>query len=278
MTTLRQLEDRLRAWQSFRGIAGATRTLAAAQSMHWVEVARRAQAHLARCLALRDAYPGSRPSTDAPRLLVGLGSDLGLCGPFNRAVAERLSVEQSRGFLACAVVGERLRAHMGAGALVLPAATSFEQAQNLATQLELLLSQASIDQTRLVLVLAAGIDPDGRPQVTAWNEPESTIAMPRPLLELVEPELTATAVASLTRHARLLAALARSAASETEARWRTMNRAHEAADRRIAEQEREIRKQRQELVTQEMLEARQGARATRAVTGGLAATPDRQYR
>ncbi|MCA9712087.1 MAG: hypothetical protein KDK70_39995, partial [Myxococcales bacterium] len=32
MSSTRQLEDRLRAWQGFCGIAGATRTLAAAQS------------------------------------------------------------------------------------------------------------------------------------------------------------------------------------------------------------------------------------------------------
>lgn len=265
MTALRQLEERLRAWQSFRSIAGATRTLAAAQSMHWAEVVRRADAHLACCVALRDAYPGARPAADAPRLLVGLGSDLGLCGPFNRAVAERLAAEQARGFVARAVVGERLHAHVEGEVLALPAATSFEQAQNLATELELLLSHGNPTDTRLVLVLAAGVDPDGRPQIVVWDEPEQTATTPtpvsEPVLELVEPEQTATVVASLTRHARLAAALARSVASETEARWRTMNRAHDAADRRIGEQEREIRKQRQELVTQEMLEARQGARA-----------------
>lgn len=267
MSTLRQLEDRLRAWQSFRGIAGATRTLAAAQAMHWAEVARRAEEHLGRCLALRDAYPEARPPAEAPRLLVGLGSDLGLCGPFNRAVAQRLEVEPAGSWLARAVVGERLRALMDGPVLALPAPTSFEQAQDLASQLELLLPHNGAMHTRLVVVLAAGVDPDGRPQVAVWDEPEPARASPQPrtrarpgAVELVEPEHTAAMVASLTRHARLVAALARSAASETEARWRTMNRAHDAADRRIGEQEREIRKQRQELVTQEMLEARQGAR------------------
>lgn len=262
MSTLRQLEERLRAWQSFRSVAGATRTLAAAQSMHWAELARRAEAHLARCVALRNAYPGARPPSDAPRLLVGLGSDLGLCGPFNRAVAQRLEAERAHGVLARVVVGERLRAHVDGDVLALSAPTSFEQVQNVATELELLLPASDPIRTRLVLVLAAGIEPDGRPQVAVWDEPEPVVATTRgAAVELVEPEQTASMVASLTRHARLAAGLARSAASETEARWRTMNRAHDAADRRIGEQEREIRKQRQELVTQEMLEARQGARA-----------------
>lgn len=270
MSTVRQLEERLGAWRTFRGIAGATRTLAAAQSMHWTEVARRAEAHLARCLALRDAYPGARPLGGAPRLLVGLGSDLGLCGPFNRVVAQRLAIEQAQGALARVVVGERLRPHVDAGVLALPAATSFEQVEALAAQLELLLPSAGPTSTRLVLVLAVAVEPDGRPRVEVWDEPEPA-SNPSPrragsqawtatAAELVNPEQTAAMVASLTRHARLAAALARSAASETEARWRTMNRAHEAAERRIDEQERELSKQRQELVTQEMLEARQGAR------------------
>ena len=53
-------------------------TLAAAQTLHWTELVRHAEAHLARCLALRDAYAGARVSADAPCVLVGLGSDLGL--------------------------------------------------------------------------------------------------------------------------------------------------------------------------------------------------------
>lgn len=265
MTSLRQLEDRLRAWQAFRGIAGATRTLAAARSLHWAEIVRRAETHLARCLALRDAYAGARVPADAPCLLVGLGSDLGLCGPLNRAVAERFASERQRDPVARAVVGQRLQAHVDDGVLALPAPTSFARVQTLAAELELLLPRA--ETTRLVLVLAAGVEADGRPRVAVWDEPDATpsSAVTPPVhpnaVELVDPFVTTAVIASLTRHARMVAALARSATSETEARWRTMNRAYDAADRRIGEQERELRNRRQELVTQEMLEARRGARA-----------------
>lgn len=264
MSSLRQLGERLRAWQSFRGIAGATRTLAAAQSLHWAELVRRAEAHLTRCLALRDAYPTARVPPDGPRVLVALGSDLGLCGPFNRAVGERFARERAAGPATCVAVGERLRPHVDEGVLVLPAPTSFPRVQTLAAELEHLLPAAEASRTRLSLVLVAGVEADGRPRVEVWSEPGPASAGPRvdrPVAELVPPEQTAAAVAALTRHARLVAALARSAASETEARWRTMNRAHDAADRRIGEQERELHRRRQELVTQEMLEARQGARA-----------------
>ncbi len=273
MTSLRQYEERLRAWQSFRDIAGATRTLAAAQSLHWAELVRRTEAHLARCLALRDAYPSAQVPRDAPRVLVAVGSDLGLCGPFNRAVAERFASERARGSVARVAIGERLRAHMEADLLVLPAPTSFARVETLATTLEVLVPESRSTDVRLVFVLTAEVEPDGRPRVAAWDEPElgasghaaggassaATLAT-EPAVELVEPETTAAMVASLTRHARVVAALTRSAASESEARWNTMNRAKEAADRRIGEQERELRRRRQEQVTQEMLEARQGAR------------------
>ena len=263
MTSLRQLEDRLRAWQSFHGVAGATRTLAAAQTLHWTELVRRAEAHLARCLTLRDAYAEARVPAAAPCALVGLGSDLGLCGPFNRAVAERFMGERPRNPVARAVVGQRLRIHVDDDVLTLPAPTTFARVETLATELELLLTRA--EPTRLVIVLAAGVEADGRPRVAVWDEPDappSAATPPAPnVAELVDPGVTAAAVASLTRHARLVAALTRSAASEAEARWRTMNRAYDAADRRIGEQQRELRKRRQELITQEMLEARQGARS-----------------
>lgn len=273
MTSLRQLEERLQAWRSFRGIAGATRTLAAAQSLHWAELVRHAEAHLAQCLALRDAYLGARVPADAPRILVALGSDLGLCGPFNRAVAERFASEQARGFVSRVAIGERLRPHVEPGVLVLPSPTSFARVETLATELEVLMPELRSTRVSLVFVLAAGVELDGRPRAAVWEEPEpgatgshanddppSPPRASQPAVELVDPDTTAAVVASLTRHARVVAALTRSAASETEARWRTMNRAQEAADRRIGEQERDLRKRRQEQVTQEMLEARQGAR------------------
>ncbi|MCA9654273.1 MAG: F0F1 ATP synthase subunit gamma [Myxococcales bacterium] len=260
MSSLQQLEDRLQAWRSFRGIARATRALAAAQSLQWNEAARRAEAHRQRCLAILDAYPGARPSAGAPRIVLGVGSDLGLCGPFNRAIAERLGPARARASRTL-VIGARLGQLVGEEASCIPSPTSFARAEALATELELLLADAPAERTHLVVVLATGVDPDGRPRVELLDETSPSPSPGLTAVELVGPERTEPLVAATARHARLVAALARSAASETEARWRTMNRAHDAADRRIGEQERELRKRRQELVTQEMLEARQGGRA-----------------
>ena len=72
MTGIRQLEQRLQAWRGFAGIAGATRTLAAAQSLQWSEAARRAEAHLRRCVALQGAYPQPRPIDGAPTVTLSL--------------------------------------------------------------------------------------------------------------------------------------------------------------------------------------------------------------
>ncbi|MEX1362033.1 MAG: F0F1 ATP synthase subunit gamma [Nannocystaceae bacterium] len=263
MTSLRQLEDRMHAWQSFRGIARATRTLAAAQSLQWNESAHRAEQHLRRCLELRDAYPSAMPPPDAPYVVLGLGSDLGLCGPFNRTIAERFTAQRphaARGL----VVGARLGALVGRDQNTLTAPTSFPRVQSLATELELLLDDLPPMHTRLVVVLAIAVDPDGRPRVEVLDEPgpRAPASSSARVAELSSVQDTGSIIATTTRHARIVAALTRSAASETEARWRTMNRAFDAADRRIGEQQRELRKQRQEQVTQEMLEARQGGRAS----------------
>jgi len=260
MTGIRQLEDRQRAWQSFHAIAGATRTLAAAQSLRWSEAARRAETHLARCIALHRAYPDTRSLEGAPRVVVlAVGTDLGLCGPLNRAIAEQLAVVvNEREPALVLVVGARLRMLVDDDVVYLSAPTSFARIEVLATEIEALLGPQS--EEHLVLVLASGVDRDGRPQVSTWDEPHppQDSGATRPVAELVDPEQTARASATLMRHARLVAALARAVTSEAEARWRTMNRAHDAAGRRIAEQQRTLDSQRQELVTQEMLEVRQG--------------------
>jgi F0F1-type ATP synthase gamma subunit len=82
---------------------------------------------------------------------------------------------------------------------------------------------------------------------------EPRLLAPRPLTPVDADRRRA---ASLVQHATLCFALTRGVLSEVEARWRTMSRAHDAADRRIQEQERELRKVRQESITQEMLEVR----------------------
>lgn len=260
MSSLRQLEDRLRAWRSFRGIARATRTLAAAQSLHWNEIASRAEAHLRRCLEVHGAYPNAQPPADGPRVVLAIGSDLGLCGPFNRSIAAHLPAVL-QGAARHVVVGARLGLLLGDEVAALPSPSSFERVEALATELELLLEDLPPTTAQLELVLASGVEPDGRPQVEVLPEPRGGEHAPRSAVELSASDQAEPVVALTTRHARIVAALTRSAASETEARWRTMNRAHDAADRRIGEQERALRKQRQELVTQEMLEARQGGHA-----------------
>ncbi|MCA9712086.1 MAG: F0F1 ATP synthase subunit gamma, partial [Myxococcales bacterium] len=71
--------------------------------------ARRAEAHRARCLELRAAYPSARPRPGARRVVLALGTDLGLCGPFNRVVAQRLAPERRTPGAMVVVIGSRLR-------------------------------------------------------------------------------------------------------------------------------------------------------------------------
>ena len=74
MTTIRALEARLRAWKSFRGIAHAARTLAAAQSLRWSARVTAAARHLAWCDALAKDLG---PPPPAPRLPVLVGLSIG---------------------------------------------------------------------------------------------------------------------------------------------------------------------------------------------------------
>lgn len=271
MSNLRALESPLAAWRGFRDIARATQTLAAAQALQWAERSRRADEHLAWCEAVAAEVP---LRLSGARVVLAIGSDLGLCGPLNRLLAERCAAERldAEPTFFRVVVGSRLASLQPfAEAVELPAPSTLAAALKLASDIEGLIERLP-DSSRLELtiVLAGAIEGDGQPRVEVRTSetPDRELALAqRAWLELtsrrfaVDPPLASVAH-QLARHARLVAALARAITSENEARWRTMGRAFESAQRKIAEQERTLRKLRQELITREMLEARQGQRVS----------------
>ena len=272
MTSVRALEGPLAAWRSFRDIARATRTLAGAQALQWAERSRHAEAHLVWCAATAEALPVALPSRAGPRprVVIALGSDLGLCGPLNRLLAAGCRAHEldAAPTVLRVIVGHRLASLEPLSApIVLPTPSSLAAVETLATELGGLLERLpDPDHVELVLVLAGAVEGDGHPRVDVWRglglvdplAPADRVWLARAGAPLeLDPEL-AHAARALARHARLHAALCRALTSENEARWRTMGRAFESAQRRIAEQERRLRRLRQELITQEMLEARGG--------------------
>jgi hypothetical protein len=257
MTSVRRLEDRLRAWTSFRSVARASRNLAAAQSRRWMEHLRHAEAYLLRCSALAREYG---ELVGAPRRVVlAVGTDLGLCGALNTRVAALARASWAAADLRLAV-GRRLGDHLDpTGAVSLPSPTSFEAAESLAAEIEALLAARIGPTAALEIVVTTGVASDGTPRIECSSRAPGAPAEPAgPCVELVPAEVARPVAATLLRHARIMWALCVGASSEADARWRVMHRAHEAADRRIAVQQQELRKRRQELLTQEMLEARQG--------------------
>ncbi len=79
------VEHTLHAWETFRDIAKATRTLAASRAGRAREHVAHTQRYLGACnrlLSCLDATPLSAP------VMVAIGTDLGLCGALNRVVAE----------------------------------------------------------------------------------------------------------------------------------------------------------------------------------------------
>ncbi|PRP92594.1 F0F1 ATP synthase subunit gamma [Enhygromyxa salina] len=277
MTKLRALESPLRAWRSFRDIARATQTLAAVQAMQWAERSARADAHLSWCEAVAAAHrlppsPGPRP-----RVVLVLGTELGLCGSLNRELAaccERAGLDRAPTVLSV-VVGSRLallEPLAGARPIHREAPSSLPAARRLGAEIEDLINLLpDALAVELSIVLATAVDEDAHPRVELRTsarpdlelEPSDRSWLDRPRRELSVPASFAGQAQLLARNARLVAALCRAITSENEARWRTMSRAHESAQRRIGEQERRLRRLRQELITQEMLEARQGSGTSR---------------
>ena len=264
MTSLRRLEARLNAWTSFRGVARATRSLAAAQTLRWVEHVADVERFVSNTGQLCARYGVQSLPPGRPRVVLAIGTDVGLCGPLNARVAAAAKPVWTDDAIIRIMVGRRLEPLLPElEASVLPAPSSFAAVQTLAAQIRTLLEPLPPRQSILHIVVAHGVEPDGTPVVRCLDRSDTVPqpgSQPRLGVELSSVDLARQTAASLHRYARIVQALTRGAASETEARWRTMNRAHDAADRRINEQERVLRSLRQELITQEMLEARSGRR------------------
>jgi F0F1-type ATP synthase gamma subunit len=267
MTGHRQLEDRLRAWRSFRGVARATRTLAASQALRWGEHVTRAEAHRAWCAELRRAYAPAEVTGPTVDVLVAIGSDHGLCGPLNRLVAEALAAALAAKPELVIVVGSRVSGYLDLGAAVrLPAPSSVPQTREVSTRIEgLIAAKGPLDRARVSIVSPTSVRPDGAVTVTSYDIEgvPAKVELPpafaaRSPVELSPRELAWPQVSALFLHAALIEALCRAGRCEAEARWRTMSRAHDAAERRIEEHSLHLRRLRQEGTTQEMLEARQG--------------------
>lgn len=267
MTGHRQLEERLRAWTSFRGVARATRTLAASQALRWGEHVTRAEAHMAWCTELRRAYAPAEAAGNTVDVLIAIGSDHGLCGPLNRLVAEGLASALAAKPELVIVIGSRVSGYLDIGAAVrLPAPSSVPQTREVSTRIEgLIAAEGPLDRARVSIVSPTSVRPDGAVTVTSYDiegAPAKVDLPPafsaRVPVELSSPALAWSRVSALFLHAALVEALCRAARCEAEARWRTMSRAHDAADRRIEEHSLRLRRLRQEGTTQEMLEARQG--------------------
>ena len=105
MTSVRRLEQRLRAWESFRNIARASRALAAAQAMTWTSCAARAEDALAHAWSVSER---AQLDESAPRALVAIGTDVGLCGSVNAAVAREVEAISDRRVVSRVIVGTRL--------------------------------------------------------------------------------------------------------------------------------------------------------------------------
>ncbi|TPV96299.1 MAG: hypothetical protein B7733_05535 [Myxococcales bacterium FL481] len=270
MTARRALEDRLEAWKSFRGIARAARTLAAAQVISWKARVEHVTRHLAWTTALLEHELGPPVAADR-RVGVAIGTDLGLCGRMNAVVAEALlaSPWANRPVV---IVGSRLADELPDREPMpqLNAPASFEavevRAAEVAMLLERIVEGQSVDVT---IVLAASTTADGAALVETWSEspvagPEAERArasLQGPVACLPGGELNVPMVTALHLRARLAHALCVAAVSEANARLFAMTRAFEASDRGIAAQTLALRKLTQESVTQDMLEVRRAAKA-----------------
>lgn len=262
---LRALQSRHEAWRSFRDIAQATRSLAATRRARWAAHAERAGEHLVWAHALAELLP--EVELARPLVLCGIGSDLGFCGRLNHLVAEELERAwvELRPLWTLAVgrrLHEALPAPLAAACHLEPAPASPAAVLELAERLELELGAIGSGDAHLIVVAAAHQE-GGVPEV----EREGALpAALRPALERIQAGIPAerqllgdlqqggAQVRSLRRHARLAFTFCRAQAVESALRWAVMNRAHEGAERRLAEQEVLLRRLRQEQITQEMLD------------------------
>ena len=272
MSSLARMRIRLRAWTSFSGIARATRTLAAAQVLQWSEHVRRIGDHARWCTALARAWQCPAPDPDAPLVVLAIGTDLGLCGSLNNRVAAHVAPLLERASVTL-VVGSRLADELAwPAAAVFTTPTSFAAIEQTGGEIAALLGDVAPTRIRLSIVVTSRVEPDGAPVVTELgsgdddnddpngdddNEDRGPTLDPR-AAALSPSEDGRRRAASLVLHARIVAALARGARSEAEARLRVMTRAHDAAERRIERESRRLRNLHRESITQDMLETRRG--------------------
>ncbi len=267
MTDVRAREQRLGTWRSFRDVAHATRSLAASHTLRWSRLLADAERHLAWAAALQEwtraAADGARPREE-PALLVALGSDLGFCGRLNHEVAAAtLRTLEQREVGRLIVVGRRLDALLPEAAPreLRAAPASIEAALDLADAVTAPLVLGPHAPLLLVTPVAArGRAPEvallDRPPAELRGQGEAQRALrrsPRPVSNLAALVRQAS---RLVRHARVVHAVCQASAIEAAVRLASMTQAYETAERRIGEQERDLRKARQELITQEMLDRR----------------------
>ncbi|KIG16827.1 Sodium-transporting ATPase subunit G [Enhygromyxa salina] len=270
MTTARALGQRLGAWRSFRDIARATRTLAAVQGQRWSAHANQAALHLAWTRALVEHFGTSTPEHTARGVLV-IGTDLGLCGRLNAALAAQLKASPELEGRALIAVGARLLDELRdfEPVISLPAPASLEAIEQLTSRIATALETAADHaEIQLSILLTATTTHDGHPILEIWRDaPElpglaqARRSLAPPIVDLCAPSRAREGVAALHLRARIAHALCVAAASEAAARLFTMSRAHEASDRSIRQQELDLRKLEQEAITQDMLEVRGGSRS-----------------
>jgi len=255
--TLQRMQARLAAWQSFREIAGATRTLAAGRALQWTKRAQQTGAFRERCASLAATYGLLPPPTTVAHVTLAIGTDTGLCGSLNRAVARALD-DAERGPDALTIaVGHRLAIEACTDTpIVFEAPASFADIEQTGAQIQQLVLPLPAETTRVHIILATRVTADGMAKVETLRGELPTSPSLEPSVELTAASLNRTTVARLWRGARIVDALAIGARSESEARLRTMARAHDAAERRIAEQQRALARERGESITQEILDAR----------------------
>lgn len=262
-SNLRALQSGHEAWRSFRDIAHATRALAAARRARWAAHAKQAGDHLAWVAALSQLVP-DLTGEGRPRVVVGIGTDLGLCGRLNQLVHVEVVRRRATSPALTVVIGERLGLLVDDTARVVFEAAPVSPAAvlELAERLELALAELDLNDAELEIVVATS-EEGGLPHVVTergvpadLDNAVASIAKQlrrerRVLSDLNEGRL---GVLALVRHARLAYAICRAQVVESSVRWAVMHRAHEGAERRIGEQELELRRLRQEEITQEMLD------------------------